>query len=212
MDKDSYLLFEMYGKAQCIGRKQSKAEDAEGTKTAKIHGNGQYELNPPLKAMENRYDRKTLAGGGEVYQTPITVEFIQFLKNRDGSLTPFDAENPTEPIVLPEVKGLGANASAEQILQALGYTVTEKDGQTQLDLGENAEGESSNLIQRLEQKSRQLRGPNKDDEEIQIEVRNLATKTLSLLQGVDRYSKANPQLDDDRRAIVTQIGELILKL
>lgn len=31
MDKDSYLLFEMYGKTQCIGQKQSKAEDAEGT-------------------------------------------------------------------------------------------------------------------------------------------------------------------------------------
>ena len=31
MDKDSHLLFEMYGKAQCIGRARSKAEDAEGT-------------------------------------------------------------------------------------------------------------------------------------------------------------------------------------
>lgn len=122
----------------------SPSENAEGTKVAKIYSKDVWELSPPLKATESRWPDANLTSRGEMKQFPVTVEYLHLQRNRDGSFDAIDAEDPSRSTVinLPLPQGFNPKASFEEVLKALGYTVTEKDGQTQLGLGENAEDES----------------------------------------------------------------------
>ena len=68
---------------------------------------------------------------------------------------------------------------------------------------------SGDLLARLEDMSESF-GRTGDD--ISIGISNLATRVLGLLQGVDRYSKANPQVGDKQKELLIQIGELVTQL
>lgn len=135
MDKDSHLLFEAYSRSKT----SCTSEDAEGTKVAKIYGKDVWELNPPLQATESRWPDANLTSRGEMKQAPVTVEYLHLQRNQDGSFDAIDAEDPSRSTVinLPLPRGFNPRASFEEVLKALGYTVTEKDGQTQLGLGNN---------------------------------------------------------------------------
>lgn len=66
---------------------------------------------------------------------------------------------------------------------------------------------SSDLLARLSDMSEDFAS-----DDIGVEINNLATKVMNLLQGVDRYSKANPQVNEKQRELLMQIGELVTQL
>lgn len=127
--KDQIFLEEAYTKIL-----ENEINAAQQTKTAKIHSQDVWELNPPLKATENRWPDANLTSKGEMKQFPVTVEYLHLQRNEDGSFDAIDAEDPSRSTVinLPLPQGFNPKASFEDVLKALGYTITEKDGQTRL--------------------------------------------------------------------------------
>jgi hypothetical protein len=161
MNKDAKLLAEAYGQVQA----------GQQPKIAKIHSKDVWELNPPLEATESRWPDANLTSKGEMKQFPVTVEYLHLTRNKDGEFDAIDAEDPSRSTIinLPLPQGFNPKASSEEILKALGYTVTEKDGQTNFNLGEN----------------------NEDDAFIQKNLSNLLTpiKTLNTPKAISYISK-----------------------
>lgn len=127
--KDQIFLEEAYTRIL-----ENEINATQQTKTAKIHGQDVWELNPPLKATENRWPDANLTNRGEMKQFPVTVEYLHLQRNEDGSFDAIDAEDPSRSTVinLPLPQGFNPKASFEEVLKTLGYTVSEKDGQTRL--------------------------------------------------------------------------------
>jgi hypothetical protein len=128
--RDQMLLEQAYKKIL----ENEMSSSGQQTKIAKIYSEDVWELNPPLKATESRWPDANLTSKGVMKQFPVTVEYLHLMRNEDGEFDAIDAEDSTRSTIinLPLPQGFNPKASFEEVLKALGYTVTEKDGQTRL--------------------------------------------------------------------------------
>lgn len=223
---DQELISEAYSK-------MLENEAAPQTKLAKIHGENVWLLEPPLKTTRNTYPDSNLVRRGEMKQEPITVEDLFLDRDEKGNVVAIDAEDATRSTVvnLPLPQEFDPKASFEEVLKALGYTVTEKDGQQQLPFKEAKEqtytirrtpytksarpreerraiynATDEELIQQLE-----IKGESSTADETKQEFNNIAQKCHTLLTGGDAGPEySGIKINDKERHVITQIAKLIL--
>lgn len=186
---DQELISEAYSK-------MLENEASPQTKLAKVHGENVWMLEPPLKTTRNTYPDSNLVRKGEMKQEPVTVEDLFLDRDEKGNVIAIDAEDATRSTVvnLPLPQEFDPKASFEEVLKALGYTVTEKDGQQQLPFKEAKE--QTYTIRRTPY----TKSP-RPSEEINsynlINIINMKNKDQRLLE--EAYLKVNEDFNSERR-------------